>query len=80
MLRYPSIYEQPHISGVDRVPAMDCRSFSEFLWFNEPRYDGLTQLVILMDSWLGFFIYTLIGIIGECRAKTLIKVSLLQKT
>jgi len=77
MLRYPSIYEQPHISGVDRVPAMDCRSFSEFLWFNEPRYDGLTQLVILMDSWLGFFIYS---IIGECRAKTLIKVSLLQKT
>jgi len=77
MLRYPSIYEQPHISGVDRVPAMDCRSFSEFLWFNEPRCDGLTQLVIPMDSWLGFFIYF---IIGECRAKTLIKVSLLQKT
>lgn len=77
MLRYPSIYEQPHISGVDRVPAMDCRSFSKFLWFNEPKYDGLTQLVIPMDSWLGFFIYF---IIGECRAKTLIKVSLLQKT
>jgi len=36
MLRYPSIYEQPHI------------------WFNEPRSDGLTQLVIPMDSWLGF--------------------------
>jgi hypothetical protein len=62
---------------VDRVPAMDCRSFSEFLWFNEPKYDGLTQLVIPMDSWLGFFIYL---IIGKCRAKTLIKLSLLQKT
>lgn len=57
MLRYSSIYEQPHISGVDRVPAMDCRSFSEFLWFNEPKYEGLTQLVIPMDRWLGFFIY-----------------------
>ncbi len=35
---------------------MDCRSFLEFLQFNKPKYDGLTQLVILIDSWLGFFI------------------------
>jgi len=54
---------------VDRVPAMDCRSFLEFLQFNEPKYDGLTQLVILMDSWLGFLFTCFI--IGECRAETL---------
>jgi hypothetical protein len=57
---------------------MDCRSFSEFLRFNEPKYDGLTQLVIPMDSWLGFLFALLL--IGECRAKTLMKLSLLQKT
>jgi len=51
----PSIYEQPHILDVERVPAMDCRSLSELSQFNEPEYDGLTQLVIPMDSWLGFF-------------------------
>jgi len=78
MLRYPSIYEQPHISGVDRVPAMDCRGFSEFPQFNEPKYDGLTQLAIPMDRWLGFLFVLLF--IGECRAKTLMKLSLLQKT
>ena len=77
MLRYPLIYEQPHISGVGRVPAMDCRIFLESLQFNEPKYDGLTQLVILMDSWLGFFVDF---IIGERRARTLIKLILLQKT
>jgi hypothetical protein len=43
------MYDKPHISGVDRVPAMDCRSFLGFLQFNEPKYDGLAQLVILMD-------------------------------
>jgi hypothetical protein len=53
---------------------MDCRSFLDFLQFSEPKYDGLTQLVILMDSWLGFLF------IGECQAKTLMKLSLSQKT
>jgi len=63
---------------MDGVPAMDCRSSLEFLQFNEPKYEGLTQLVILlMDSWLGFlFIHF---IIGECKAKTLRKLGLLQK-
>jgi hypothetical protein len=52
---------------------MECRNFLEFLQLNEPNYDGLTQMVILMDRYLGCFI-------GECQAKTLIKISLLQKT
>jgi len=46
---------QPHTSGVDRLPAMDCRSFLELPQFNEPKYDGLTQLAIAIDRWLGFF-------------------------
>jgi len=33
---------------------MDCRTFLEFLWFTKPKYDGLTQPVIPMDSLLGF--------------------------
>ncbi|MHC4123807.1 MAG: hypothetical protein ACYSSI_09565, partial [Planctomycetota bacterium] len=36
-------------------------SFLEFLQFNELKCDGLTQLVILMDSWLGFSIYRLMS-------------------
>ncbi len=56
---------------------MDCRIFLEFLQFNEPKYDVLTQLVILMDSWLGFLFTRFI--IGECRAETLRKSGLLKK-
>jgi len=56
---------------------MDCRSFLEFLQFSESKYDGSTQLVILMDSWLGFLF---VLFIGECQAKTLMKLSLSQKT
>lgn len=56
MLCYLLICEKPHISSVEAIPAMDCRSFLESLPFNELKYNDLTQLVILMDSWLGFFI------------------------
>ncbi|MBW7990942.1 MAG: hypothetical protein FVQ84_13130 [Planctomycetes bacterium] len=65
------------VLSIDRIPAMDCRSFSKFLRLNKPRFDGLTQLVILMYNRLGFSFIPLIDKIG---AKTLIKLSLLQKT
>lgn len=77
MLRYPLIYEAAHISGVDGVPAMDCRVFLEFPQFNEPKYDGLTQLVIL-NGWPAGFLFTQF-VIGECRAKALMEFGLLQK-
>jgi len=56
---------------------MDCRSFLEFLQFNELKYDGLTRLVILMDSWLGF-LFTCLSV-GKYRAGTLKKSGLLKK-
>jgi hypothetical protein len=61
------------MSRVGRVPAKDCRNFLEFPQFNKPKHDGLTQLVILMDRWLGFLFALLF--IGECQAKTLMKLS-----
>jgi hypothetical protein len=46
------------MSGVGRVPAMDCRIFSELPQFSESKY---TQLVILMDRWLGFLFVLLLS-------------------
>jgi len=43
-----------NVLGVDRMPAMECRIFLYSYWFIKPSFAGLTQLVILMESLLGF--------------------------
>jgi len=78
MLCYPLICEKPHISSMEAVRAMDCRSFLESLRFNELKCDDLTQLTILLDRRLGFLFAKIF--IGERRAKTLMKLSISQKT